>query len=44
MVFKSPLHGEGIFVMHIRIQGRLRQSLDERRLSDRLHLKEIKKE
>jgi hypothetical protein len=40
---KSPRHGQGILGMHRCIQGRLRQSLDARWSSDRLHLKEIKK-
>jgi hypothetical protein len=40
---KSPQHGRGIIGMHRRIQGRLGWSLDARRSSDHLHLKEIKK-
>jgi hypothetical protein len=40
---KIPRHGQGILGMHRRIQGRFRQSIDARRSSDRLHLKEIKK-
>jgi hypothetical protein len=40
---RSPRHGKGFPGMHIRIQGRFRRSIDARRSSDRLHLKEIKK-
>jgi hypothetical protein len=40
---KSPRHGPRILGMHRRIQGRFRQSIDARRSSDHLHLKEIKK-
>jgi hypothetical protein len=40
---ESPRHGQGFLGMHRHIQGGFRQSIDARRSSDRLHLKEIKK-
>jgi hypothetical protein len=40
---KGPWHGCGLLGMHWRIQGRLRWSLDAKRMIDRLHLKETEK-
>jgi hypothetical protein len=40
---KIPQHGPGILGMHGCIQERSRWSIDARRSSDRLDLKEIKK-
>jgi hypothetical protein len=42
-ILKVPDMGRGLLGMHRCIQGRIRWSLDERRSSDRLHLKEFKK-
>jgi hypothetical protein len=40
---KGPCHGRILLGMHRRIQGRIRWSLDARRMSDRLHFEETEK-